>query len=206
MAARKHGVKAPATESLVAGANWESKSISGEQHTRVEFVTVDLTEAKNVGSVFAECTFRNCKFNVSSHKDAAFINCTFKSCSFFDTKFYECKFVGSMFDRCTYDLMEVLGGNWSHVGLPGANLNKATFSHVRLREADLTGARAEGGSIRDCDMSGAWLHNANLTDCDLRGSDLSAIDPESTQYRGAVITMNQAITIATALGLDVRAE
>ena len=206
MSERKYGVKAPATDTLVAGANWESKDISGQQLTRVEFVNVDLTEVRNVGAVFTECTFRQCKFNVSSHKDAAFINCTFKSCSFFDTKFHDCKFVGSMFDRCTYDLMAVSGGNWSHVGLPGANLNKSTFYNVRLREADLTGARAEGASIRDCDMSGAWLHNANLTECDLRGSDLSAIDPETTQYRGAVITLGQAITFATAFGLDVRAE
>lgn len=206
MAERKHGVKAPATDSLVAGANWESKDISSEQHTRIEFADLDMTEVKDTGAVFTECTFRRCKFNVSAHSEAAFINCTFKSCSFFDTKFHECKFVGSMFDRCTYDLMEVVGGNWSHVGLPGANLNKATFNRVRLREADLTGARAEGGSIRDCDLSGAWLHGVNFTDCDLRGSDLSAIDPEETELRGAVITMNQAITIATALGLDVRAE
>ena len=99
VAERKHGVKAPATDSLVAGANWESKDISGEQHTRVEFATVDLTEAKNTGAIFTECTFRNCKFNVSSHKDGAFVNCTFRSCSFFDTKFHDCKFVGSMSDR-----------------------------------------------------------------------------------------------------------
>ncbi len=206
MAERKYGEKAPATDHLVAGANWENRDISGEQHVRVEFVDIDLTEAKNNGAVFTECTFRRCKFNVSGHRDAAFVNCTFKSCSFFDTKFFDCKMVGSMFDRCTFDLMQVEGGNWSHVGLPGAKLSKATFNRVRLREADLTGVRADGGSIRDCDMSGAWLHGANLTDCDLRGSDLGALEPDRTELRGAIITVDQAITIVTALGLDVRAE
>lgn len=206
MAERKHGVRAPATDSQVAGANWDGQDISGQQHTRVEFVDLDLTEAQNNGAVFTECTFRRCKFNVSVHKEAAFVNCTFKSCSFFDTKFIDCKFVGSMFDRCTYDLMEVSGGNWSHVGLPGADLAKATLKNVRLREVDFTGMRAVDGCIRDCDMSGAWLHNINVGGCDLRGSDLSALKPDDAELRDAIITGEQAVAIAIAMGLDVRAE
>lgn len=206
MAERKHGAKAPATDSLVAGANWDGQDISGQLHTRVEFVDLDLTEARNNGAVFTDCTFRRCKFNVSVHKDAAFVNCTFKSCTFFDTKFIECKFVGSMFDRCTYDLMEISGGNWSHVGLPGANLDKATLKNVRLREVDFTGTRAVDGTIRDCDLSGAWLHNTNFSGCDLRGSDLSSLKPDECELRDAIITGEQAIAIAIAMGMDVRAE
>jgi uncharacterized protein YjbI with pentapeptide repeats len=91
---------------------------------------------------------------------AAFVNCTFIGCSFFDARFTDCKLVGSMFERCTFDALEVTGGNWSFVGLPGA--------------------RCEGAVLRDLDLSGAWLH-------------------------GAIVTVDQAIVVAQALGLDVRA-
>jgi hypothetical protein len=90
------------------------------------------------------------------------------------------------------------------VGLPGADLRSASFRGTRLREADLTGARCQGASIRDADLSGAWLHSADLSRCDLRGSDLSAIEPENVALKGAIITIDQTITIAQALGLDVR--
>jgi len=56
------------------------------------------------------------------------------------------------------------------------------------------------------DLGGAWLHRADLGGCDLRGSDLSSVDPETTVLRGAIITIDQTIAIAEALGLDVRAE
>jgi len=59
--------------------------------------------------------------------------------------------------------------------------------------------------LRDCDLSGAWLSGAVLTECDLRGSDLGGMEPESMAMRGAIITYEQAIVFAMAMGLDVRA-
>ncbi|MEO8562847.1 MAG: pentapeptide repeat-containing protein [bacterium] len=206
MAERKHGAKAPATESTVTGESWEGRDISGVEHTRVLFVNLDLTEVVDDGAVFTECIFRNAKLNCSSHTSAAFVNCSFTGCSFFDSRFTECKMVGSMFERCSFELMEVKGGNWSHVGLPSAKLDDATFSGVRMVGADLTGARCVGGKLRDVELQDAWLGRADLTDCDLRGSDLGAIEPDEVTLRGAIVTAEQAIAIAQAMGLDVRAE
>lgn len=206
MAERMHGEKAPPTESTVTGADWSGDDISGQSHTRVLFVDLDLTEAENDGAVFEECTFRRAKFNASVHRNAAFVNCTFANCNFYDASFTGCKFVGSRFDRCTHDVMKVEGGNWSFVALPGADLHTASFTDVRMREADLAGARCQGGSLRGVDLFGASLHRADLSRCDLRGSDLGGIDPESVELRGAIITVEQTVAIAQGLGLDVRAE
>jgi uncharacterized protein YjbI with pentapeptide repeats len=206
MAERKHGARVPETDSTITGASWYGMDISGQAHTRVLFVDLDLTEVEEEGAVFTDCTFRRARFNLSVHTNAAFVNCTFLNCNFFNARFRECKFVGSTFDRCTFDVMKVEGGNWSFVGLPAADLRSASFSGVRMRDADLTGLRCEGSSLRDVDMSGAWLQSADFTGCDLRGSDLSALEPENVKLRGAIITIDQTITIAESLGLDVRHE
>lgn len=50
------------------------------------------------------------------------------------------------------------------------------------------------------------MHSADFSRCDLRGSDLSAIEPEHVQLKGAIITVEQTLMIAEALGLDVRPE
>ena len=206
MAERRRGESAPATESTVTKESWDGRDISGEEHTRVLFSDVDFTEVVNRGATFTECIFRKVKLNCSVHTDSAFVNCTFSGCSFFDVKLTDCKLVGTKFDKCTFDLMEVRGGNWSHVGLPGADLRRASFQGVRLREADLTGARCDGGSLRDLDLAGASLDGVKLTGCDLRGSDLSSLAPAHVDLTDAIVTVEQAIVIATALGLDVRAD
>jgi fluoroquinolone resistance protein len=204
VADRTHGVPASPTETEVRGADWYGEDLSGQEHVRVAFVGVDLSEATDEGAVFTECTFRDCRFNLSRHTDAAFLNCTFTGCSFFDARLTDCKFVGSTFDRCTFDLLAVTGGDWSFVGLPGADLTRATFDGARMREADLTGLRAAGATLRRLDLSAAELHGADLSGADLRGSDLSAVDPRTVELAGARIDVPQAVVLVTSLGLDVR--
>ena len=206
MAERGQGEKPTATESTVTGADWYGEDVSGQEHTRVRFVDLDMTDARGSGAVFTECTFHRARFNVAQLESTAFLNCTFSGCSFYDARLKDCKLVGSTFDGCTFDVMQVTGGNWSFVGLPGADLRSAAFTRVQMREADLNGARCDGAALRDVDLSGASLRGATLARCDLRGSDLSAVDPRGVELRGAVITIDQAIIVAQALGLDVRLE
>ena len=198
------GRPAPEVDTTMSGVSWEGEDLSGRVLSRVRFVDLDLAEAVNRGAVFTECDFRGARFNASLHDGAAFVNCAFRGCNFFDARFSGCKLVGSVFDRCTFEVTAVEGGDWSLVGLSGADLRSASFRGVRMREADLTGARCEGAALRDLDLSGALLHGADLSRCDLRGSDLGSLDPESVRLRGAVVTMEQAIAIAERLGLDVR--
>ncbi len=206
VADRKYGEPAPKTTNTVSGADWYGRKLSREQYQSTLFVDLDFTEGNNIGAIFNECTFRRTRFNASTHHSAAFLNCTFVSCNFFDSRFTECKAVGSMFDGCQFDHIQVIDGDWAFVGLPGADLRRAAFLRTRLREADLTGARCQGSSLRDVDLSGAWLHSADLSGADLRGSDLSAIEPETVNLKGAIITIDQTIVIAEALGLDVRVD
>jgi uncharacterized protein YjbI with pentapeptide repeats len=206
MADRKHGHQPPPTESEVRSQDWYGEDLSGQEHVRVAFIEVDMTEAVNRGAVFTECTFKGVRFNASSHQDAAFVNCTFTRSHLFDASFTNCKMVGTMFDGTSFDLMKADGGDWSFVGLPGADLRKARFENLRMREADLTGARLEGAVLRRVDLSGAWLAKADLSRCDLRGSDLTSLDPLTVQLKGALIDHHQATVIAANLGLDVRAE
>jgi uncharacterized protein YjbI with pentapeptide repeats len=204
MADRASGVPPPVTETDVRGADWYGDDLSGQEHIRVAFSGVDLSETTDDGAVFTECVFHDCRFNLSRHTEAAFLNCTFTGCSFFQAEFTDCKLTGSMFDRCAFDLMTVTRGDWSFVGLPGADLRRVTFTGARMREADLTGVRASGATLRHLDLSGAWLHEADLGGADLRGSDLSAVDPRTVELAGAQIDVGQAVVLVTALGLNVR--
>lgn len=205
MAERKYGEAAPETDTTIAGAAWYGEDLSGRNYSKTLFVDLDLTEATSNGVAFKDCTFRRARFNASRHQHGAFVNCTFTSCNFYDTSFDGCKFVGSMFDGCRFEITTVEGGNWSFVGLPGADLRNAVFKDVLMREADLTGARCDGSSMTKVDFSGAWLHRANFSRCDLRGSDISSIEPGNVDLKGAIVTIEQTVMIAEALGLIVRA-
>jgi fluoroquinolone resistance protein len=193
----------PETVHTVRHEDWYGRDLSGSTHTLTAFIDLDLTEATGQGAVFDRCTFAGVRFNASRHNGSAFTNCVFTNCTFFDTAFTDCKLVGSLFRRSTFNLFTVSGGDWSFVGLPGADLRKATFRKVRMREADLTGARCDEAVLTDLDLGGAMLHSAKFNRCDLRGSDLSSLDPLTVELSGAKISLEQAAVIAGALGLEV---
>jgi uncharacterized protein YjbI with pentapeptide repeats len=108
-----------------------------------------------------------------------------------------------MFDGCTFGALRVEGGDWSFVGLPGADLRGSRFTGVRMREVDLIGARLQNAALRGCDLSAAWFHQAELDGCDLRDSDLTVLNLDTARYAGAVIDPRQAAVVAAALGFTV---
>jgi fluoroquinolone resistance protein len=207
MADRRPGQVAPATEDSISGADWYADDLTGRNFSRVEFRNLDMSETSSTsGTKFTECTFQGVRFNVSEHAGAAFENCLFTDCNFFGSTFTDCKFLGSRFSRSTFDRLVVRGGDWSFVGLPGADLRTATFENLRMREVDLTGARCSGAVLRHADLSGALVTKANFDKCDLRGSDISSLDPWSVSLNAAIITWEQASVLALSMGLDVRAD
>ena len=198
-----HEPPIPDRELVVHGEDWYGRDLSGSRYARYSFLDTDWTEVTTRGAVFEECTFAGVRFNASRHAGAAFTNCIFRGCTFFDTRFTDCKLVGSLFQRSTFTLFQVSGGDWSFVGLPGADLRQAVFEDVRMREVDLTAARLEKAVLTGCDLSGAMLHGSKLISADLRGSNLSSLDPLTVELGGAMIDLEQAAVVATALGLRV---
>lgn len=192
--------------STVEAEDWYARELGAERYEQTAFVDVDLTESTTRGASFVDCSFVGALFNASTHVGSAFTNCSFRRCTFFDATFEGCKLVGSTFERCTFNLLKVTGGDWSFVSLVGADLRHAAFEGTRMREDDLARARLEGARFKRIDLLGASLRAARLDRCDLRGSDLSTLDPRDAQLADAIITLDQAVTVAQALGLDVRAE
>lgn len=184
--------------------DWYGEELDGRAYSKCTFREVDLTEAANRGSTFEECTFGNVKFNASKHASAAFIGCTFLRCNFFDAEFDGCKLVGSTFKECVVRPLRVSGGDWSFVSLSGSDLRNARFHKVRMREADLSGANCEKSEFVNVDLSAAQVRGAKFGQADLRGSDLSAFNPYEVELKRAIIGVEQAMTIAQALGLEVR--
>jgi uncharacterized protein YjbI with pentapeptide repeats len=194
------------TDSRIDRADWYEADLSAVTHERVLFQDLDMTDSTGAGARFVDCTFRGAQLDRCALDAASFENCTFVRCSFTAARFTGCKFLGSRFDSAAAQRMTVEGGDWSFVGLAGADLRRARLTDVRMREVDLAGADLGQAVLTNCDLAGATWSRADLTGCDLRGSDISDLEPGNVLLRRAVIDWPQAALIARGLGLDVRAD
>jgi len=190
----------------LAHLDWAGRDLTGEVHAGDTLVDVDLSEVVGSGASFTDCVLRDCSLNAAVLVSWAFTGCTFTGCSLFDTRLVGCKLVGSTFARCRFDLLSAEGGDWSFTGLASADLRRTSLTDVRMREADLRKARLQEVTWHRVDLSGSDLTGADLSGADLRGSDLSSLDPRTTAVVGAVVDLQQALTVARALGLDVRGD
>ena len=100
------------------------------------------------------------------------------------------------FVRCKLDLSS----------LRGAKLRNVTFENCVLDDADVTAAEIRETRFDGCTLHRVLIDGVRMRSVDLRGSDLSALDPRQVELRGAVVTYEQALALAAALGLDIRAE
>ncbi|WJY39230.1 pentapeptide repeat-containing protein [Streptomyces sp. P9-2B-2] len=85
-----------------------------------------------------------------------------------------------------------------------ANLRGTHLVGIRFTEADLGGVDFRDCILEDCRLAETNLRAADFTGADLRGADLGELTIAiAAQFRGAVISPDQAAQICTALGLNV---
>lgn len=120
--------------------DWYGEELTGQAYRRCTFTSVDLTEAVIGQCTFTDCTFGDVRFNAARLADSALLGCTFAGCNFFDAEFTGCKLSGSRFERCALRPLRVLGGDWSFVVLPGADLRGSDLSAVDPLAVELTDA------------------------------------------------------------------
>ncbi len=158
-------------EKDLARIDWDDRELVGEQFLRCRFDDASLREVVTRNCVFEDCDFSGVRLSSSTHVRTAFLGCRFRRTELFNATLEECKLTGSSFLDCSLRPMSVLGGDWSYVGLRGADLRKADLRRLRLREADLGDADLRKADLRDCDLGHARLDHAQLAGADLRGAD-----------------------------------
>ena len=194
-------MNAPVVEQVeIRDEDWYGREFGNERYVDCTFVDVDLTETRSRGTVFEDCRFDNCKFNVSTHDSTALVGCDFRRTSFFGASFVGCKLTGSLFVECKLRPITVQGGQWSSVLLRRADLSGQALSGLVMVEADLSES-----DLTDADLSGSDLSRASLRRADLRGTDLRratlvGADLSGARVEGARLDLAGAVAWAESQG------
>lgn len=184
-------------------ADWYGDDLGNNRYTRCSFTGVDLTETRSRGAVFEDCSFSNCKFNVSEHVSTAFVGCDIRRSSFFDATLDGCKLTGTVLIECELKPLTVRGGNWSGIVLRGADLAGLDLSGVRLIDADLSEADLTEAVLRGCDLTHAIVRGTNLAHTDLRQAQLSAVELTTARLDKTLLDLAGAVALAETLGVAV---
>ena len=157
------------------------------------------------------CKARQANFHLADLTDASFSRCDLNNTAWGLTKlagasFIEVKLTGANFKGA----QQTLGLRFQDSLLVGADLRGLSFrkqlvARLNLADADLGGcdfrdAQFEGGSLRDANLKNAQFEGADLRTVDLSGLTITSV---AQQFKGAVLSMEQAAALISGLGVRV---
>lgn len=146
--------------------------------------------------------------------------------SFFNTVFQDCElsagnFSGGWFTQCAFERCKGVGANFAESRLRHVLLKDCHFRYANFTSSQLDACTAEDTDLSEaffaeCKLADCLLHRAKLTRAeffhtplhglDFRDSNIEGlcVSAEGRELAGAVVSYDQAASLARLLGLEIR--
>lgn len=85
----------------------------------------------------------------------------------------------------------------------GLDLRRTRFINCSLKDIDFSDAKLGHAEFTHSVLENSAFHGADLTDADLRYASRYLIDPKYTRLKGTKVDLPEAVSILTAIGLDI---
>jgi uncharacterized protein YjbI with pentapeptide repeats len=171
---------------------------------QAEFVTFETSQLKN--TVLQRATLRMLRLADVRLESCDLAEAVWERLSASRVELIGCRLIGLQATGGRIEDLLMRGCNASHVQLWGNAFKGARFESCNLSEANFQGADLTGAVFDKCDLRGAHFADAKLAGVDLRTSEIDGARAGLKELQGAIVNPAQAITVARALGVDVRME
>src|SRR5215213_539332 len=115
-----------------------------------------------------------------------------------------CRLIGLQATNGRIEDMLIKGCNAVHAQFWSTVFKRVRFESCNLSETNFQSADLAGVIFDKCDLRGAKMADAKLVGADLRSSQLDGARIGIKELQGAIVNIEQAVSIARALGIDVR--
>lgn len=115
-----------------------------------------------------------------------------------------CRMIGFRMGQAEASDILIKGCNAAYAQFEASVFKGARFESCVLTESSFQGADLRGALFAKCDLSGAKMSDAKLEGADLRGSKIDGVWLGLKELQGAIVDLDQMISIARLLGIVVQ--
>ncbi|MFS0690716.1 pentapeptide repeat-containing protein [Sporosarcina sp. 179-K 8C2 HS] len=175
-----------------------------------------MTGADEERLVFDNCVFKDMSFANSDWRGVEFVDVLFQTCDFSNVQmenvmFHRCEIVNSKLTGA-----DLANSNVGHLLVKDSDARYANFNFSEMKEVEFTDCNLMDSDFYECKFNQVRfekckLDNANFSETDLDGVDLSSstyehIEVTIPKIAGCIVSIEQALGFARALGLTVKEE
>jgi len=144
--------------------------------------------------IFRNVEMQRCDWSNTTAESSSWSKVLVDGCKLTGTQLNLAVMKDVSFTDCRADLIQ----------LQNAKLQRTSFRHCNLQHAYFNGAKLPKTIFEACDLTGADFSNADIRGSDLRRSKIDGIRIGPEQLRDVIVTQDQALYLASLLGLVVR--
>ena len=175
---------------------------------------LDLRGRDLSNRIFRECRFSNITFAEARLRDCRFEDCLVRLSDWTMAKVYGTAMRGVKFEGC-----KLMGMDWSdgHRALDASfkecvldycsfvriDLRKAAFKDCRMLEVNFAEANLSEADFSGSNLDRSRFQRTNLTRANLAGATNFLINPSENKTKGAIISLEAAVSIVSAMGMTV---
>ena len=157
----------------------------------------DLMETDFSGAHLAECRFEGCELALADFTDAVFQEVVFENCRLTGINF-------SLLQQGALGVhAEFSDCDLSFTSFRGIDLTSCAFKACVFAEAEFQRCNLHMVEFADCDFTRCTFSANNLKETDLRTARNYVISAEANQVRGLKVSLPEAVSLLSALGIDV---
>ena len=175
---------------------------------------LDLRGREISDKIFRECRFSNVTFAEARLRDCRFEDCLVRLSDWTMAKVYGTALRSVKFEGC-----KLMGIDWSdgHRALDASfkecvldycsfarvDLRKGAFKDCRMLEVNFAEANLSEADFSGSNLDRSRFQRTNLTRANLAGAANFLINPAENKTKGAIISLDAAVSIVAAMGMTV---
>jgi uncharacterized protein YjbI with pentapeptide repeats len=192
-------------------------------------LTVPFADDLIEGKVFRDLDFRSGEISERVFRDCTFTNVIFAEARLRECRFEDCvvglsdwtmaKVYGTAMRGVKFEGSKLMGIDWSdgHRSLDASfrecvldycsfvqiDMRKSVFTDCRMLEVNFTEANLAEADFSDSNLDRCQFHQTNLSRANLAGATNVRLNPTENKVKGAIISLDAAIGVVTAMGIHV---
>ena len=179
--------------------SWDAASIEDAEFRDCRFTAVSFSGLEVRNCRFIECSFLRCDLSVMQPLDSVFAGCSFEDCRITGVAWGTARWPKDpLYGPNRFERSDLGLSDFSDLRLPGIVVRECRVREAVFRNTRLTGADFSGSDCTGADFGGADLREARLVDAG--GAHL---DPRFNRLEGAVVDAAGARRMLDALRIEI---
>ncbi|MEP7189064.1 MAG: pentapeptide repeat-containing protein [Roseiflexaceae bacterium] len=197
-------------------ANVAELDALSDQATYSELLLADYALADQVAEfvTFEKTYFKQMTMQRADLRALRLADVRFEACDLADSSWERlsvsrveligCRLIGLQATDGRVEDLLIKGCNAAHAQFWSTVFKRVRFENCNLSETNFQSADLAGVIFDKCDLRGAKMADAKLVGTDLRSSNIDGARVGIKELQGAIVNLEQAVSIARVLGVDVR--